>query len=306
MTGPRAPRFLLLATAALSAVLLPAIPATWAADDEFSVMTYNLRRFSFEDRDQDGQADDFKPEEEVKAVLDVIRNAKPDVLAVQEIGDAESFARLRKRVAEAGLSYPHAEYFMMPEATVGLALLSRFPIVSRAPITNETYTIGREKLPVQRGFLNVEIEVNPNYRFRLLNAHLKSKRYHPSGQTEMRRNEARLLNKNVRRMLAQKPNLNLIVLGDLNDNITSATLREVLGQPYALTDLRLQDNVGDIWTHFWEWPEEYARIDYILVSEGMLPEVVREKSRVVRDPAMNAASDHRPVIAVFKAREIQP
>ena len=284
------------------ALLLPiAAPA-----GEFSVMTYNLYRFSYEDRDKDGQKDNFKPEEEITPLLELLKKNQPDVLAVEEMGDPASFAIFTQRVAAAGLDYPHQAYFIMPEATIGLAVLSRFPITERQPITNESYTIGSETMPVQRGFLNVEIEVNPGYRFRLLAAHLKSKRYHPLGQTEMRRNEARLLNKNVRRMLARNPDLNLVVVGDMNDNITSAPLRELIGNPPNLFDLRPQDSVGDLWTHFWAYQESYERLDYILVSEGMKPEVVTEKCRVVRDPLTLLASDHRPVLAVFKDAEQLP
>lgn len=268
---------------------------------EFSVMTYNLWRFSYEDRDRDGQKDNFKPDDQIEALVGVIRRAHPDVLAVQEMGDADSFAILENRLKKAGLDYPHTEHFTLPDATVGLGVLSRFPIVARNPITNETYTIGSEELPVQRGFLNVDIEVNKAYRFRLLVAHLKSKLYHPLGHTEMRRNEARLLNKHVRRMLNANPELNLVVVGDMNDNITSAAVRELIGAPPYLVDLRPSDHVGDIWSHFWEFQETYERIDYIFVSEAMLPEVVADKCHVVRDPAGHQASDHRPVVAVFRS-----
>jgi endonuclease/exonuclease/phosphatase family metal-dependent hydrolase len=271
--------------------------------DEFSLMTYNVMRFSYEDRDKDGQKDNFKPAEQLAALMTLLKTNSPDVLALQEIGDAASFAILTQSVAQAGLDYPHHEYFIMPQSTVGLAVLSRFPIVGRHPIDDETYSIGSEKLPVQRGFLNVDIQVNPDYRFRLLVAHLKSKLYHPLGQTEMRRNEARLLNKNVRRMLNKNPDLNLVVVGDMNDSITSAALRELIGSPACLVDLRPKDYVNDLWTHFWAYQESYERLDYILVSAGMQAEVLDEKCRVVRDPLTYVASDHRPVVAVFKAAD---
>lgn len=271
--------------------------------DTFSVMTYNLLRFSFEDRDKDGQKDNFKPEEQIAPMMQLLRDKRPDVLAVQEIGDAASFTILTQRLAAAGLDYPHHDYLMREESTVGLAVLSRFPIVSRKPITNETYSIGRETLFVQRGFLSVDIQVNPDYRFRLLVAHLKSKLYNPLGQTEMRRNEARLLNKNVRRMLNKNPDLNLAVVGDMNDTITSAALRELMGSPPVLSDLRPVDSVGDLWSHFWAYQESYERLDYILVSAGMQAEVVPEQCHVVRDPRTHLASDHRPVVAVFRATE---
>lgn len=273
------------------------------AQDEFSVMTYNLMRFSYEDRDRDGQKDNFKPEEQIAAMMNILQKNRPDVLAVEEIGDEASFTIFTQRLAKVGLDYPYHDYFMNSQATVGLAVLSRFPITERVHITNETYTIGSEVLPVQRGFLQTEITVNPNYRFTLIVAHLKSKLYHPLGQTEMRRNEARLLNKNIRRLLNKTPDLNLVVVGDMNDTSTSAALRELMGSPRSLIDLKPKDSVQDIWTHFWEAEESYERIDYILVSKGMLPEAVSDKCRVIRDSLTYTASDHRPVMAVFKASE---
>lgn len=309
MIRMRARRAFALA-AALLAVLLgahahaqPGARPPRAADDEFTVMSYNLWRFSYEDRDRNGQKDNFKPEDQVAAVIAVITNVRPDVLAVQEIGDGDSFDILQRRLREAGLDLPHTEYFVLPHSTVGLGLLSRFPIVQRLNITNETYTLGGETMPVQRGFLCVDIQVNPRYKFRLLNAHLKSKLFHPAGQSEMRRNEARLLNKHVRRMSDRSKNLNMVVVGDLNDGITSATLREAIGRPPHLFDVRPRDYLGDFWTHLWDYQEVYTRIDYILVNAGMRNELVPEKSYLPRDPNAAIASDHRPVVAVFKAAD---
>ncbi len=288
---------------AVSAPAQPAARPAPAAGDEFTLMSYNLYRFSYEDRDKDGQKDNFKPEDQIRAVIGVITNADPDVLAVQEIGDADSFEILKKRLADAGMAFVDGEYFVLPHATVGLGLLSKFPIVARRNITNESYSIGGQEFPVQRGYLCVDIQPNPKYRFRVIVAHLKSKLFHPLGQTEMRRNEARLLNKHVRRMTDRTPNLNLVVVGDMNDTITSSTLRELIGRPAYLYDLRPRDFVGDLWTHFWEYQEEYARIDYILANQNMLPEAVQDKCYLPRDSGAPAASDHRPVVAVFKASD---
>jgi endonuclease/exonuclease/phosphatase family metal-dependent hydrolase len=274
-----------------------------AAEDEFTLMTYNLWRFSYEDRNRTGQRDTFKPDDQVAAAISVISNARPDVLAVQEIGDGDSFEILQRRLREAGLDFPHTEFFILPHSTVGLGLLSRFPIVQRLNITNETYTIGGETIPVRRGFLCVDIQVNARYAFRLINVHLKSKLFHPAGQSEMRRNEARLLSKHVRRMIDRSKDLNLAVVGDFNDGITSATMREVIGRPPYLFDVRPRDFVGDVWTHVWDAQEVYTRIDYILVSAAMLNELLPEKSYLPRDPGIAIASDHRPVIAVFKAAD---
>jgi len=35
------------------------------------------------------------------------------------------------------------------------------------------------------------------------------------------------------------------------------------------------------------------------MSKGMLPEVIREQTQIIRDPLRYSAFDYRPVIAVF-------
>jgi endonuclease/exonuclease/phosphatase family metal-dependent hydrolase len=121
----------------------------------------------------------------------------------------------------------------------------------------------------------------------------------------MRRNEARLLNKVVRGILKNNPNCRLLVVGDMNDNPNSAAFREMVGKKSKknLFDLRPTDPQGDAWTYFQESTDMHMRIDYILANAEMLQNAVREKSTVVRDPATYKASDHRPVVAVFKTSE---
>lgn len=275
-----------------------------ASADEFTVMSYNMYRFQFDDRDNDGQPNEFKPDEEVNAVLDLVKAVSPDVLACIEMGETNALNRLRDGLHQRGLDYPNVEHLMRPDSHTHMAVLSRFPIVARAPITNETYTIGTNEFPVQRGFICADIQVNDHYTFRLMTAHLKSKRFSPFGQTEMRRNEGRLLNKNVRRMLEDNPALNLLVVGDLNDTPGSAAIREVIGKPHSLVDLRPADAFGDVWTHIFYPEDSYERLDYALVSTNMLREVSTGKCHVVRSPLTYQASDHRPVVSVFRARDL--
>lgn len=266
-------------------------------------MAYNLSRYGLHDRDGDGQDDEPKPLEERQAVAEVIASVNPDVLAVEEIGSEPVFDEFMHRLAEQGVTYDHFEFLHRGRHENNLAVLSRFPIVSRQSRTNDFYTIGDISLAVARGFIDVEIEVNPSYRFRLVTAHLKSKVFHQLGQTEMRRNEARLLGKHVRRLLRENPDLNLLVVGDMNDGFNSAPLLAIKGeQGEFLVDLRPLDYTGDAWTWFGSWGDIYQRLDYLLASRGMVSELIPEKTRVVRDPRTHQASDHRPVVAVFRAR----
>ena len=78
------------------------------APDEFSVMTFNLGRYSLDDRDGDGQKNDAKPEAERQAVIGLIADARPDVLTVVELGGSSVFEEFQFALRNAGLDYPQA------------------------------------------------------------------------------------------------------------------------------------------------------------------------------------------------------
>jgi len=274
------------------------------SDGEFSIMSYNLKLFSYMDRDKDGQEDDFKPETEIAPLVALICEIKPDVLAVQELGLEDSLTLLQQRLKECGFEYTYRDSLVNPSAFANLGILSRFPITYSEPMTNYSYSIKGRNFDVQRGFQQVDIQVNPDFKFRLINVHLKSKLFHESGQTEMRRNEARLLAAHVRRLQKDSTNINLVICGDFNDSYRSAAMRELIGtDEINLIDLRLEDEFGDRWTHYYRGEQSYARIDYFLVNRNMESRWVDFKSGIVRDRRTYEASDHRPIISVFKATD---
>ena len=283
-----------------AAAQAPAFPRP--AEGEFSVMTFNLNQYALVDRDGDADTLEPKPREETDAIIEVIRQAAPDILAVQEMGDPAAWAEFKYSLRQAGLEYGHEEYLRRGKSELNMAVLSRFPIVGRNSHTDDTYTIGPTKFPVMRGIVEVDIEVGPAYRLRLMVAHLKAKVFHSFGQAEMRRNEARLLNNHVRASLKENPDINLLVVGDFNDDPTSAALREITTyqRKRLLHDLRPTDPVGDAWTHRLD-DDNYHRIDYMLVSDGLLREAIPEKSYVVRSAELLRATDHRPLVTTFTA-----
>ena len=275
------------------------------APGEFSVMSFNLRQYRLLDRDEGPDPLAPRPRPEADALFDVIRMASPDVLAVQEMGPPDAWSDFKERLRAAGLQYRYEEYLRVDPNDSNLALLSKYPVVGRYPQTNDIYTIGPAQFPVRRGFLDVEIEVNPDYRFRLVAAHLKSKVFHAYGQAEMRRNEARLLGNHARAILDQNPDANLLVLGDFNDIPDSRVLREIrtYQDKPLLLDLRPADPSGDAWT--WRAPNDvHERVDYLLASPAMARELVLDKTTVSRAPLLLRATDHRPIYAVFAARDL--
>jgi endonuclease/exonuclease/phosphatase family metal-dependent hydrolase len=82
-----------------------------------------------------------------------------------------------------------------------------------------------------------------------------------------------------------------------------AQISGMRGSTGYLSDLGASDSVGDRWTHYWKQADLYSRIDYLLVSSGMVRETARERSGVYRSADWNKASDHRPIWAAILAAE---
>jgi len=159
--------------------------------------------------------------------------------------------------------------------------------------------------------------VNPSYTFTLMTTHLKSRRPVPEGdETELREEETKLLREKIDARFAANPNVNLVVLGDLNDVRDSNSTRTVIGRGRtALIDARPAERNGDnqpnpnpryeprniTWTHHFGKEDTYSRIDYILFSRGMAREWDTNGTFVLTFPNWGVGSDHRPIVATFFA-----
>jgi len=131
------------------------------------------------------------------------------------------------------------EFVRGPDSAIHLAVLSRFSIVARRSHARVFYLLDGKRFAVSRGFAEVDIQVGPEYRFTLINAHLKSKRPVPEAdQAEMRLKEARKLRELVLGRLRDKE-ANLLLVGDLNDTPNPKPIKTLFGRrPKQLVDLR--------------------------------------------------------------------
>ncbi len=286
----------LLATGALGA----------AATNTFVVAAYNVENWVLMERD--GLPDQSKPDAEKTAVADVLAAVRPDVLGLEEIGTTNELAELAGLLAARGLEYPHSEWIQGWDTNRHVALLSRFPITERHSRNDYSFKIENNVLFHSRGVLDVRVQVNPQYSFRAVVAHLKSKRQHDLyDQTVMRREEARLLRTHVAGALEREAALNLIVMGDLNDTPETETVQTIIGQPpLQLMDLMPQDSTGGYQTHLWRYRGVWSRIDYLLASPGMAHEYVTGSARIADMAGHDRASDHRAVYASFRTEESVP
>ncbi|NQU09302.1 endonuclease/exonuclease/phosphatase family protein [bacterium] len=289
-----------------SVVAVRAAPPT----NTFVIAAYNVENWLTMDRRR--VPDQPKPDAEKAAVVQILTNVAPDVLGLIEIGTRADLDDLADRLAAHGLSYPYRDWVEGADSTRHLALLSRFPIVARDPQTNSSYRAGSGVFAVSRGFLDVTIAVEPDpiaagnpYQFRVVLAHLKSKRpLDEADQAVMRLEEGRLLRRHLAAALAPDPRQNLLLMGDLNDTPESEVVRLIIGgDPFRLVDLMPVDRRGGHNTYHFRYRKVYERIDYLLANPAMQAEYVPDSARIADFAGWWEASDHRAIYARFVAAD---
>jgi endonuclease/exonuclease/phosphatase family metal-dependent hydrolase len=287
--------------------------AAFRADAEtFRIATYNVENYL----DAPAQRRHVKSAESRAKVVESIIAIKPDVVALQEMGEASALAELRSSLKTNGLELPFTERVTGYDTNIHVAILSRLPFIALRPHTNDDFLLDGRRFRVSRGFAEVEIQVNSNYSFTLIAAHLKSKRPIPQAdEADLRYEEAKVLRERIDALFATNGNINLVVLGDLNDSKDSKSIKEIIGRGrHKLVDTRPAERNGDSppangqprnisWTHYYAVEDTYARFDYILVSPGMAREWVRAETFIATIPNWGVGSDHRPLVVTFETED---
>jgi endonuclease/exonuclease/phosphatase family metal-dependent hydrolase len=289
--------------------------ARFTGAETFRVATYNVESYLAE-----GTGTRSAKTAEARAkVRESIRALKPDVLALQEMGGTNALLELRASLKGEGFDFPYWDHIAGFDTNIQVAVLSKFPFTARRPHTDDSFLLSGRRFRVSRGFAEVDVQVNTNYSFTLITAHLKSKRaVAQADEAELRLEEAKLLRETIDARLAANPDANLIVLGDFNDTKDSASTKAVIGRgKFKLVDTRPAERNGDnmpspnpaweprnvTWTHYYGKEDSYSRIDFILLSRGLAREWVTNETYVLTLPNWGAGSDHRPIVATFKAED---
>ena len=279
--------------------------STEASGGKLRFMAYNVENWLTMDRviDRREVANQPKPDAEKSAVLRIVLKNNPDVIGLCEIGTKADLAEIQQALKSAGLDLPHSHHAGGSDTVRHLGLLSRFPITSTASPAQTQYTLEGRSFAINRGILDASVSAQgKDYRF--IGVHLKSKRTIAGGdQAKMRLQEAHLLRRHLDKILSPNPDAKLIVYGDFNDTYRSNTLRAVTGSAaknLRITPIYLKDSQGEAWTHHWSGEDIYSRIDFIMTSPALRREVDFKASRIIDDKLWSKASDHRPMLAVFR------
>lgn len=244
-----------------------------------------------------------KPEKERAAVVSVITAQAPDVLGLSEIGAKSDLSEIQTRLKNSGLDLPHAHFSGGADPVRHLGFLSRFPITSTAAPAETTFRLHGTPYTMNRGILDATVSIHGT-SVRFLGVHLKSKRPAETfDQEQMRLFEAKLVRKHADAILSRDPLTRLIVYGDFNDTRATPTLKSISGgtsDAFLLTALPLKDRTGATWTHRWELNDIYSRIDFVFVSRSLRRGADPENSRIIDEAPWETASDHRPLLVIFR------
>lgn len=279
----------------------PIIPGIPPADPQLVRFTaWNVKNFlHVAAPPPEGSSEKSKPAKEIAAVVALLSAVRPDILGVCEMGSTADLAILKANLKTAGLDLPNSEWVDGADTTRHLALLSRFPIIARQPVTNQRYLLDDSQFPVQRGFLDVTVQVHTDYQLRLVGVHLKSRFDTPEADQElMRRNEAQLLREHIDTVLTAAPETNLLVYGDFNDSRDQPSfkaIKGIRGAAAALSEIPAVDDSGERWTFYYPTADEYSRIDFLMASPALMPEVKPGAAFLPGGNAWSRASDHRPI-----------
>ncbi len=271
----------------------------------FRFMTYNVENWLTMDRyvDRKNLKGAPKPDSEKSAVISIITRHSPDIIGLSEIGTVADLAEIQQKLKAAGLDLPHSHHTGGSDAVRHLGILSRFPIIATSKPATMDYKLDGKAFSISRGILDATIVVQEKSQ-RFIGVHLKSKRETDHGdQSAMRLNEARLLRRHIDSIFASDANARIIVYGDLNDTRATPAIKAITGRynsPTYLTAIPAKDSAQNAWTHHWALHDIYSRIDYVMVSPAMKPDVVFSAAKLIDDPDWSQASDHRAILAVFR------
>ncbi|MDR3168166.1 MAG: endonuclease/exonuclease/phosphatase family protein [Treponema sp.] len=189
----------------------------------FTVATWNIQAL-FDGTEGGTEYDEYREsagwtEEKYRARVNSISQAIsqmaaniPDVIALQETENSQVLEELAKDAFLSKYGYRWTFFANNPEASLGIGILSRFPLEE-----TRVHSITRDTETTPRPVLEVRI-LPKNKPIVLFICHWKSKLGGDHETESLRRASARVILRRIREIRDDYKDMPIIVLGDLNEN----------------------------------------------------------------------------------------
>lgn len=266
---------------------------SFGTDSTFDVATWNIEHFP-----KQGQAT-------INYVVDIIHALDLDYIGIQEVEDTTAFTSLINQL-------DGYEGFYQQNPYAGLGVIYKTDVLTVNSIY-EIYTASAYWSPFPRAPIVMDVEFM-GAQYILINNHWKccGNNYldlnNPNDE-EYRRWKASMLLKGY--IDNSYPDANVILMGDLNDQLTDPPLHNVfqnfLDDPenYRFVDMAIAQGPSSNWSYP-SWP---SHLDHILITNELFDEMENASTEVACIKLENyfsgngyktKVSDHRPVALKFK------
>ncbi len=238
-------------------------------------------------------------------IAEQLKNSEASIIILAGIKDQKMVDSIRKSLD----GFTFSELVEAEDKTSHIAIIAKIKPEKYEALTNLKYNIKKDiELTVQRGFIHAVFNIN-GYKLHIFGANLKDRTKHPLyNQTDMRRYEARKIRKIITNTIkAEKTPANIMLLAGLNDTCGKSPIKDVYNRRFGIAkrlfDLRPVDGLNVSWTALNEDRDEYERIDYAIVSSGLIPEIILAETIIIENEKWRKASSHRPLIVTVSCSE---
>jgi endonuclease/exonuclease/phosphatase family metal-dependent hydrolase len=160
-----------------------------------------------------------------------------------------------------GLGYRHLVFVPQPGCAVGVAFLSRLPVLRTSALA-----VGELDGEPLRHIVEIEV-LDRGRRLVVLNNHWKSRNEGERRTAAGRRRAAEVLARRVRQVLTEDPGTDLVAVGDFNENLEElAGWARQAGLYDPWVELPPQDRGSAAFRGRWQTP------DHVLLAPGLLDE----------------------------------
>ncbi len=280
------------------------------ASETFSVLSWNVEHFvdSYDDPYINSTREDQSAEHMANKLayfVEALKTANADIVVLQEFESA----KFLREIASTHLTDMGYAYFAdAPSHTwyMNVVVMSRFPLGIMYGFGNVTTPLpgwldeqGNEESQSRINTRSWAIDVFPAQDYNLLLTALHLKAGRGERNESMRLGQIDFLRGQFDRFLAEDPDRNILIVGDLNATPDSLEIKTLLGD-VSLSNGFIDPLGPNDLTH--PANDLQRRLDYILYNLNMAPEVVPNSVKPIyffdRDKQDDTA-DHLPVIGYF-------